>query len=78
MPDDHEVQKIIRDAIAGMPTTIQSALSNPKTSATDRLRWVGLAIKIFQGPIGRPITDVDIENKTGGGEGFEAPRCAGT
>jgi hypothetical protein len=58
------VQKIIRDAIAGMPATIQSALSNPKTSATDRLKWVGLAINIFQGPSGRPITESDVENKS--------------
>jgi hypothetical protein len=63
MPDDHEVKKIIRDAIAGMPATIQSALSNPKTSAIDRLKWVGLAIKIFQGPGGQPVTDSDVENK---------------
>jgi hypothetical protein len=57
MSDDQEVQKILRDAIAGMPATIQSALSNPKTSATDRLNWVRLALRIFQGPGG------DAENK---------------
>ena len=53
--DDHEVQKILRDAIAAMPATIESGLSSPRTNAVDRLRWVGLAIRIFQGP--------DVENK---------------
>jgi hypothetical protein len=43
------------NAIAGMPATIESGLSSPRTNAIDRLRWVGLAIRIFQGP--------DVENK---------------
>jgi hypothetical protein len=55
MSDDVEVQKILRDAIAGMPATIESGLSSPRTNAIDRLRWVGLAIKILQGS--------DVENK---------------
>jgi hypothetical protein len=63
MSDDREVQKVLRDAIAAMPATIESALSNPKANATDMLKWVGLAIRIFQGPTGRPITDNDLENK---------------
>jgi hypothetical protein len=50
MSDDQEVQKILRDAIAGMPATIESGLSSPRTNAIDRLRWVGLTIKVFQGP----------------------------
>ena len=49
MSDDHELQKILRDAIAGMPTAIESGLSSPRTNAIDRLRWVGLAIRVFQG-----------------------------
>src|SRR5260370_9889946 len=36
---------------------------DPKASATKRLKWVELAIRIFQGPTGRPITDDDAENK---------------
>ena len=54
MSNDQEVRKI-RAAIAGMPTTIESGLSSPRTNAIDRLRWVGLAIKVFHGP--------DVENK---------------
>jgi hypothetical protein len=60
---DQAVQKALRDGIAEMPATIQSALSNPKTSPSRRLEWVKLAIRIFQGPSGRPITDDDAENK---------------
>ena len=55
MPDDREVQKFLRNALAGMPATIESGLSSPRTNAIDRLRWVGLAIKVFHGP--------DVENK---------------
>jgi hypothetical protein len=55
MSDDQEVQKILRNALAGMPATIESGLSSPRTNAIDRLRWFGLAIKVFHGP--------DVENK---------------
>ena len=47
-----------------MPATIQSALSNPKTS--DRLNWVRPAIRIFQGPGG------DAENKNKAAEILKA------
>jgi hypothetical protein len=63
MSDDQEVQKILQDAIAEMPATIQSALSNPKASPSERLKWVKLAIRSFQGPSDRPITPDDAENK---------------
>ena len=33
----------------------KSGLSSPRTNAIDRLRWGGLAIKVFHGP--------DVENK---------------
>jgi hypothetical protein len=46
MSDDEEVRKILRDAIAEMPLTIQSVLSNPKTSPSERLKWVKLAIRV--------------------------------
>jgi hypothetical protein len=52
MSDDVEVQKILRDAIAGMPATIESGLSNPRTNAIDRIRWVGLAIRLFAREVG--------------------------
>jgi hypothetical protein len=55
MSDDVEVPKILRDALAGMPAAIESGLSSPRTNAIDRLRWVGLAIRVFHGP--------DVENK---------------
>jgi hypothetical protein len=55
MSDDQDVQKILRNALAGMPATIESGLSSPRTNAIDRLRWVGLAIKVFHEP--------DVENK---------------
>jgi nicotinic acid mononucleotide adenylyltransferase len=64
MSDDaHEVQKLLRDALAGMPVTIESGLSDPKASATSRLNWVKLAMRLLPDPVGRPITDIDIENK---------------
>jgi hypothetical protein len=64
MSDDQEVQKILRDAIAGMPAMIESGLSSPRTNAIDRLRWVGLAIKILQGS--------DVENKRKAGQILKA------
>jgi hypothetical protein len=39
MSDDaHAVQKLLRDALAGMPVTIESGLSDPKASATSQLK----------------------------------------
>jgi hypothetical protein len=64
MPDDREVQKFLRDALAGMPATIESGLSSPRTNAIDRLRWVGLAIRVFHGP--------DVENKRKAGQILKA------
>jgi len=55
MSDDVEVPKILRDALAGMPATIESGLLSPRTNAIDKLTWIGLALKVFHGP--------DVENK---------------
>ena len=63
MSDHQEVQKILRAALAGMPVTIESGLSGPKPSATNKLRWVKLALRVFRGPVGLPATDLDLENK---------------
>jgi hypothetical protein len=63
MSDNREVQKILREALAGMPVTIGFGLSDPKASATSKLRWVKLALRVFRGPVGRPATDLDFENK---------------
>ena len=56
MSDDVEVPKILRDALAGMPATIESGLLSPRTIAIDKLTWVGLALKVFHGP--------DVEKQT--------------
>jgi hypothetical protein len=63
MSDDHEVQKILREALAEMPVTIESGLLDPKASATSKLKWVELALRVFRGPVGRPATDLDLENR---------------
>jgi hypothetical protein len=63
MSDDHEVQKLLREALAAMPVTIESGLLDPKASATSRLNWAKLATRLLQDPIGRPVTDIDSENK---------------
>ena len=63
MSDDHEVQKILREALAEMPVTIESGLLDPKASATSKLKWVELALRVFRGPVGRPATDLDLDNK---------------
>jgi hypothetical protein len=53
-------QKAILDSAAELPPIIQSVLSNPKTSPSGRLLWVGLAIRIFRG---RAATYDDAANK---------------
>ncbi len=53
-------QKAILDSAAELPPIIQSVLSNPKTSPSGRLQWVGLAIRIFRG---RAATYDDAANK---------------
>jgi hypothetical protein len=60
MSDDREMQKLLREALAAMPATIES---DPKASATSKLRWVKLALRVFRGPVGRPATDLELENK---------------
>jgi hypothetical protein len=59
--DDRD--KAFREALAGDPGTIQSRVLHPKVSASDRLRWVALAVRVFRAPNSRPITRLDIENK---------------
>jgi hypothetical protein len=63
MSDDEEVQKALRGALAHMPVTIESGLLDPKASATSRLNWAKLAIRLHQGPTGRPVTEIDTENE---------------
>jgi hypothetical protein len=63
MSNAHEVQKMLRDALAEMPVTIESGLSDPKASVTSKLKWVELALRVFRGPVGRLATDLELENK---------------
>ena len=56
-------QTALLDGVAELPAVIQSVLSNPKTSSSGRLLWVGLAIRIFRGPSDRTVTDGDAANK---------------
>lgn len=58
-----EVQKLLRDALVDMPGIIESALSAPTISATNTLRWVEIATRFLQDPVGRTVTDIDVENK---------------
>jgi len=58
-----EVQKILRDALVDMPGIIENALSAPNVSATNTLRWVELATRFLQDPVGRAVTDIDVENR---------------
>jgi hypothetical protein len=67
-----KVQKLLREAIAEMPATIESGLLNPKASASSRLNWVKLAMKFLQDPTGRPVTDIDTENKRKAAQMLEA------
>ncbi len=63
MSDYPEVQKILREALAGMLAAIESGLLDPKASATSKLKWVELALRVFRGPVGRPASDLDLDNK---------------
>jgi hypothetical protein len=60
---EDQAQKSLLDGVAELPAIIQSVLSNPKTSPSGRLRWVKLAIRIFQGPSERTVTDTEASNK---------------
>jgi hypothetical protein len=56
-------QKAPLDGVAELPAVIQSVLSNPNTSPSGKLQWVGLAIRIFRGLSSRAVTDGDAANK---------------
>jgi hypothetical protein len=62
MPFEDELQKAWRGLIEKLPTAIQHGLSDPKTSATNRLKYVEMAVRLFFGPIGRPETAIDSKN----------------
>jgi hypothetical protein len=45
-----------------MPVVIRCSLLKPKASASDRLKWTGLAFRLVHGPLGRTATDLDRTN----------------
>lgn len=59
---DEEVRKILLDALEKMPGVIRDALAKPKLSATNRLQWTGLALRLTNDPVGRQATDLDRKN----------------
>jgi hypothetical protein len=54
--------KFLRGSLQAMPVVIRSSLLKPETSATDRLKWTGRALRLVHGPGGRTATDLDREN----------------
>jgi hypothetical protein len=63
MSEYDEARKILREVLGKIPARVESEILNPKVRATDKLKWVGLAIGLFQGPSGRQFSDVDIDNQ---------------
>jgi hypothetical protein len=59
---DEGCLKFLRGSLEAMPVVIRCSLLKPKASASDRLRWTGLAFRLFHGPVGRTPTDLDRKN----------------
>ena len=51
---DEECLKFLRGSLEAMPVV--------KASASDRLKWTGLAFRLVHGPVGGTATDLDREN----------------
>ena len=64
MPDDidREIQRMLRESLEKMPNIIRSAIFKPKVSATERLKWTEMAVRLINGPAGRAPTAVDEKN----------------
>jgi hypothetical protein len=62
MSFEDEFQKTWWGLIEKLPTAVQHGIFDPKTSATNRLKYVEMAIRLFYGPIGRPETESDSKN----------------
>ena len=60
---DDSAQKVLRDALKLLPNSIHSGALDPRASATTRLRWIELGLRVFRGPVDRPATDLDLDNK---------------
>ena len=59
---DEECLKFLRGSLEAMPVVIRCSLLKSKTSASDRLKWTGLAFRLVHGPVGRTATDLDLSN----------------
>ncbi len=57
-----EEREAVRDALEVIPTAIKKGLLN-SNSATNKLNWADLAMRLIRDPVGRPVSDIDIENK---------------
>ncbi|MBW5435805.1 hypothetical protein FXB41_13730 [Bradyrhizobium canariense] len=64
MPDEieREYQKVLHESLEKMPEIIRSAIFEPKLSATDRLKWTEIAVRLTHPPVGRARTDLDRKN----------------
>jgi hypothetical protein len=59
---DEECLKFLRGSLQAMPVVIRCSLLKPKASASDRLKWTGLAFRLVHGPVGGTATDLDRKN----------------
>ena len=57
-----EYQRFLRTSMEKMPDIIRSAIFKPKTSATKRLQWTQMAVRLVHDPEGRAPTDLDRKN----------------
>lgn len=62
MSQDEELQRVWRGVVEKLPSAIRIGIMNTKASPTGRLRYVDMAIRLFDGPVGGPETDLDIKN----------------
>jgi hypothetical protein len=62
VPFEDELQRTWRVLVEKLPAAIRDGILDPKTSATDRLKYVEMALRLFNGPIVRSETELDIIN----------------
>jgi hypothetical protein len=53
--------KFLRGSLQAMPVVIRCSLLRPETSATDKLKWTGRALRLVHGTGGRTATELDRE-----------------
>jgi hypothetical protein len=59
---NEECLKLLRGSLEAMPVVIRCSLLKPKASASDTLKWTGLAFRLVHGPLRRTATDLDRTN----------------